>query len=255
MYRRTARFNRKNTPTSGKPPYIVFNPHSEGEQVANVLPTNEEGKRWVQIAAIDPGIKNCAIRIERRTYTITGEGGPTPEVFRLVPDTIETIVQTKFDFLTPPFESSKKAIEAVPGSADTGYYRYSTEYLSTLVPHFSACQYILIESQMPINTEMVRMSQHLITFISLSVRDVGVRPLIIEIDPKLKSSIFKAPKMEKAALKKWAGNKAIEILKENGDVDTATFIEAAGKKDDHGDVVCYTSVWFKILADGVHRPF
>ena len=61
--------------------------------------------------------------------------------------------------------------------------------------------------------------------------------------------------MKKPQLKKWAVAKAIEILKENGDDITLNFLLKRGnKKDDHGDVICYTTAWFKILNVGFFTP-
>jgi hypothetical protein len=225
MYRRAKRYSKVSG--GSKTPWLIFNPHS-GEAPLSSKAVGFESK-WVQVAAIDPAVKNCAIRIERRTFSEEGE------VL-----SIETIVQKKIDFL----ESQTGPQE----DAASNYYVNSTVALSRMMEYFASCHYIIIESQMPVNTEMTRMGQHIISILMFSLKDCGVKPLIVEIDPKIKS--LGAGRMTKPELKKWAAAKAVEILRGNGDESTADFIQNSTKRDDHGDVVCYTTAWFKILKDG-----
>jgi hypothetical protein len=228
MYRRVGRYSK--VAGGSKSPWLVFNPHTLPAPITSASIGCETN--WIQVAAIDPAVKNCAVRIERRTFDKDAV-------------LIETILQKKMDFLTNLTD------EAI---GPTNYYINSTIALSRMMEHFAACQYILIESQMPVNTEMTRMSQHIISILMFALRDCGMRPLIIEIDPKVKS--LGAGRMTKPELKKWAAAKAISILRENGDTATADFIQNSAKRDDHGDVVCYTTAWFKILSDGgiVYTP-
>lgn len=231
MYRRVARFNKKSH-TNVKPPYMIFNPHTL-DAVASSLTICPDIDPWIQITAIDPGIKNCAIRTERRTY----KDGKLH---------VQTLIQSKIDFTYTEDEDNTN---------DTFYYTQVLDHLSQFIPYFQTSHYILIESQLPINYDLVRMSQHLITYIMLYIKDQGLRPLIIEIDPKFKSRLFNAPpKMTKDELKKWAWENALKILKEHGDNDTVKVILEAKKKDDHGDVVCYTEGWWSVLTNGMYNP-
>jgi hypothetical protein len=251
MYRRVGRFCKKKAVTSAaKPPYVVFNPHApmEGGKTpplssAFLTPLSP---KWIQVAAIDPAVKNCAIRVERRTFENDQD--------QTKPTKCETILLKRIDFLTPPSDESSLATKSVSGSEYGCQYMYMIEYMAKYADYFASCHYILIESQMAINTEMMRMSQGIITAIAFIVRNRGLRPLIIEIDPKLKSSTFGAPRMDKPTLKRWTETKAIEILTENNETEIANYIREAKKADDLGDVVCYTTAWFKILNEGVFTP-
>jgi hypothetical protein len=213
------RFNRKN-PTSPKLPYNIYHNHT-GECPLNSKIEYPNYDPWVQVTAIDPAIKNCAIRVERRTYK---------DGFLIV----ETLLQIKFDFSVY--------------NDNTNYYTNSLNLLMPYLEYFITSQYILIETQMVINYDLVRLSQHLITFLTIFTTNKGLKPLIIEIDSRLKSRLFNAPKMNRLELKKWAVENAIKILSERNDIETINFIMASAKKDDHGDTVCYTEAWWKILS-------
>ncbi len=288
MYRRVARFNRAGRKTSALPPYITFNCHLD-ENHSPGLAVKEIGDDdvfSVSVCAIDPAIKNCAVRIEKRYYKLK-DSTKLPTISNLDLSTplrkIETVLQVKFDFTTGIMEDASKPVEkkkrvyrkkkdatatddtsAVPPApvaeepVDKNNMAHYVNFISNfddLAHQFKKCHYILMESQMPINTEMVRMSQAIITYLMIKTQNASpINPLIVEVDPKIKSSIFKAPPMKKPALKKWAANKALEILDENEDVATATFLRSVTKRDDHGDVICYTTGWFKMLAVGGFFP-
>ncbi len=227
-YRRLGRFNK--APTQVKTPYMVFSCH-DGDFPLNHPPEictklNHHGDELLQICAIDVGIRNCGIRIERRWKKA---------------DKVETLMLARIDF-------TKGARE----QTNTVYYSHSVDILTPYLPHFEMCQYILVESQLPINYDAVRMSQHLITFLMMNVANKGVKPMICEIDTYFKSRIFDAPKkMKKPELKKWCRDKALEVLKDRGDMVAYNAMIAAGKQDDMGDVVMYCEGWVLALEEGI----
>ena len=206
------------TPTSPKLPYTAFHNHDgECPLPSKMLYPNLDP--WVQVTAIDPAIKNCAIRVERRTLKNNAI-------------ITETLFQGKFDFTL---------------GDNLNYYSNVINYIYPYMEYFNTSHYILIESQMVINYELVRMSQHLITFLTIFTKNQGLKPLIIEIDSRIKSRLFKAPKMNRVELKKWAIENALKILTERNDTETLNLILRATKKDDHADTICYTEAWWKIL--------
>jgi len=232
-YRRLGRFNKK-APTTVRPPYIIFNPHDLNEEEEYPLlnpPSVSEffgrpNETFIQIAAIDPGIKNCGIRIERRW-----SGG-----------TVETVMLARINFLVGDEIS------------DTSYYRNSIRILRPYIPYLEMSQYIIMESQLPINYDMVRMSTHLISFLMMNLENKGCRPMICEVDTYFKSRILKAPpKMTKPELKKWCRDYAIKLLEERGDLSTRDVIISAGKQDDISDCVCYCEGWWKALTEGIQQ--
>lgn len=227
MYRRAAKFNKK-APTSAKAPFLIFNPHDSNAPLnsTKLYPSSEE---WIQITAIDPGIKNCGIHVVRRTKSET-----------------KTLVLNKINFTISSHEEQTIGI-------DTMYYIRVIEYLGQYINYFTTSQYIIIESQLPINYDMVRLCQHIITFLLLYTKNQGLKPLIVEIDPKFKSKLFGAPThLTYAELKKWAWENAVKILKSRNDIETSNIITNATKKDDYGDVVCYTEAWWLVLNQGIY---
>ncbi len=229
-YRRLARFNKK-APTQVKAPYVVFNPHDTNEFPLPNPPHFAEfygrpGETYIQIMAIDPGIKNCGIRIERRWSS----------------GLVETVMLYRVNFLQMKDQES----------FDTVYYTNCIKILREYLNVMELCQYIIIESQLPINYDMVRMSTHIIAFLMISLENKGVKPMICEVDAYFKSRILNAPpKMAKPELKKWCREYAINLLEKRGDLATRDMLIKAGKQDDMGDVVCYCEGWWKALTEGV----
>ena len=206
MYRRVNRFN---SSTNKKKPFILYNFYE-----FHVEPKQES----FSICSIDPGIKNCAFRFEDENR--------------------KTKMQRKVDLV----------------DEENNYYKNLHIHLTSLLPHFLETDYILVESQMPFNTEMVRISQAIISFLTSSLtllvkKENKVKPLIFELDPKIKSQILEPGlKLKKPQLKKWAVAKSLELLKEHEgeDCETIKEIVKSKKKDDFGDIICYTAASRKI---------
>jgi len=228
-YRRLGRFNKR--PTQVKNPYMIFNPHDtddyplyNSKSVSAFYGRPDE--TFIQIMAIDPGIKNCGMRIERRWSS----------------GHVETVLLARINFLQsdePP--------------TDTIYYSNSIKILKKYVPIMELCQYIIIESQLPINYDMVRMSTHIISFLMCNLANKGCRPMICEVDCYFKSRILNAPpKMSKPELKKWCRNYALKLLDDRKDTEATGLIRGQNKADDMGDVVCYCEGWYKALTEGLH---
>ena len=225
MYRRLARFNRK-APTGVKPPYIVFNPHT-------LPPCVRSSEDHVMITAIDPGIKNCGLRVS---------------IYSLVSGRSQTLLMCNLNFTHEAYHQTGSC------GIETHYY---PAIFTAFEPHrhyFIASQYICVESQLPINYDLVRMSQHIITYLMTMIRDQGSRPLIIELDPHTKTRMLGAPpRMTKPQNKAWCRGMAIYFLKFDGEFECAQFLEQQGKGDDMGDVVCYEKCMILILTQGICR--
>jgi hypothetical protein len=178
---------------------------------------------------IDPGIRNCAIRVCKND---------------LITQKIETIAQLKFDF------KNKKNDYENFNFDDTSYFANSIEILNEHIDLFKFSHYIVMEKQLKINFDLTKFSQHLVSYFIINLKDLGFRPLIFEIDPKQKSHQLGGKfKMTKPELKVWCKNKAIEILKTRGDTETLEFLMKCKKQDDHGDTICYDEVWWLYLTN------
>ena len=262
--------------------YTVYNPHTirtaDGLWKDGTSVTPESDVVWVQVAAIDPGVKNCALRVERREWP---PGTPAAAVHSIPPTAVTTVVQARFCFSTGRQEAGE-----IGGDGNAGIHHSATEVISGLADILASCHFVLIETQLKANPAAMKLAQTLISAVCAAMRDSGVFGVVVEVDAKLKShpSFYRpsttspgatsphpvmgpeadapppapppsatpavargAPRMQKASLKRWAVAKALEYLAGVGDTETEKFIRAAKKRDDHGDVVLYTYCWFDVL--------
>lgn len=218
------KFSNKKNPTSYnvKPPYIIYNPH---EGPAPLNSPNEKEK--ITITTIDPGRVNCGIYIGN--YYLDEKKYWSKYLARL------NFVKTEEEKCQ--YAESVKILDKLEED-----YSY-----------FSQSHYIIIESQMAISYENTRMGQHLISYFLTKFKDTGKRPLIIEINSKIKTKLLGCPeKLTKYKYKKWCREKALELLKEKSlEQDNKNkFIDLINKNkksDDMGDVICYFEAWTKIM--------
>lgn len=208
------RLNRFAKKTKNTDPFTVFNPHS-------LSPCQPSPDGCIVITTIDPGIKNCAIRTARYN-PLTGHS--------------TTLIQDKFNFS--------------PKDCQTHYYVNIFDCLDPLRDYFIYSHYIGIESQMAFNYDLVRMSQHLITYLMCMIRNKGNRPLILELDARIKTQFLNAPKkMDKPHRKKWAVKVAEQMLRVDGEDELADSLRK-GKADDHGDTICYEKCVLLLMLNG-----
>ena len=124
---------------------------------------------------------------------------------------------------------------------------------------FSSSHYIVIEAQMSVNYSLVRMGQHIISYLLTKVRDKGNRPLIIEISSQCKTKEFEDyPKgLSKYQYKKWCTQKAIQLLEERkseGEKDFIYILKTSKKSDDMGDSVAQYYAWLSYMLGEYNRP-
>lgn len=187
--------------------------------------------------SIDPAIKNCAIRIERRYRT----------------GHIETIQMIKVDFSKYGNTSESNGTTAV----DPQILASVTSVLNQLLPIMQESRIVGIERQMAINYKATRIYQHLLTYFLMMVSTFKHYCIIMDISPKLKGKILGAPKgLVKTALKEWGIKIAIERLTWRNDQTGLKIIlshkgKSKTKADDMADTVIQMEAWF-ILVGGVH---
>jgi hypothetical protein len=192
-----------------KSPYTIYYPHS----------TSMSKRIWtdpfLQFISIDPGVKNLAIRIERRYLDS-----------RL----IEAYVYNKF----APFEVVTENDESI-----NHLYKNINNILNNYKKYFNTTHYIIIEKQLPINYQATRVAQHIISYFINHLTDAPLLPSIVEIDPKLKGKLLKAPKgLNKKELKVWAVKHARELMLKRDDKYSLTIFDKTKKKDDLADTLC-----------------
>ena len=109
--------------------------------------------------------------------------------------------------------------------------------------YLDKCSIIVIEQQMSFkgtqNTMALKLGQHCYSYFVFHYKDTKE---IIEFPAYYKTQILGAPKpggkaMTKPERKKWATEKAVDILLERGDMETLDEIVSKKKKDDLADVL------------------
>lgn len=113
------------------------------------------------------------------------------------------------------------------------------EALDEYKEYFDKCSTIVIEQQMSFkaaqNTMAIKLGQHCYSYFLFRY---GESKEIVEFPAYYKTQILGAPKkLTKPERKKWATEKALEILMDRGDTDTLDEITAYKKKDDLADVL------------------
>ena len=196
---------------------IVFNPHTGPICIpsSHFIP----GSHFIQSAFIDPGTKSCAIRIVRFHYLL---------------NQIEVIWFGVLSF--------GKTIDEILSGVE--------RELIPIINLFQFSHYIVIESQPMIRGDVYRTFQHLISFLTLHIKDVGVRGVVVEVDSKLKTVWIGGPATSiqngGVSIKEWAKHKSAEILSLRQDVLSQSILSSskAKAKEDLNDTVCYEYAWW-----------
>lgn len=194
-------------------PYTIFNPHDRSNR-------DWDNLSGIVVVSIDPGYRNLAIRVERR-----------PWGNRDLP--IEPLLFEVVDF------------GAQREGESWDLHPNILKYLEKNRRLLETASVVVVERQMAINYNAVRISQLLLTYFMMILRNKPNLPLILELDPKTKGKALGAPKsITKPALKKWATEKAREILTARGDVKSINQLNSSKKKDDLGDTIVQVEALF-----------
>ena len=158
--------------------------------------------------SIDIGIKNFAIRIEKRH----SNGIILPMFF------------DKADFTRFGVDTSDNTGTAV---IDPRVLTAATQFMLYLMPMISESRLIGIERQMAINTKSTKMFQHILTILLIYRHTFKNQDCIIfDIWAKLKGNMLGAPKgINTAQLKEWTINKVIQLLEWRGDYESLKIIQ------------------------------
>lgn len=187
--------------------------------------------------SIDVGIKNFAIRLEKRYAT----------------GYIETVYMDRIDFRQYGDANETTGTTKI----NPQILAASTMVLQTLLPHMLEARIIGIERQMAVNYKASRMFQHVLTFFLLHVTHFKNYCIIMDIDPKLKGRVLGAPKgINKTGLKKWSLEHAIVLFnRRNDQLGLSILMNHRGKAETKGDDMADTNnqmeAWF-VLNGGVH---
>lgn len=192
------------------------------------------GNHW-HIVSIDPAPCNYAIRVTKR-YSVSRE----------------VLLYTKFSMGKPEKWDRNARITKKAEAPRTGVngttintsfitlHRKLREYRE----HFIGAHIILVEKQRDVSYLNTRCMQATIDFF-IHLLD-GTECIIVEVDSRIKSNMLDGPKgVGSVLLKKWAVEKAKELLTEDGDEESLTIINDVRKKDDLADVVVMEEAMIK----------
>jgi hypothetical protein len=230
--------------------YTIYRTAPKVQGQSNIIPSkcSIHKDEYVQMASIDPAIKNYGIRIERRYIN-------KPLIIPLL--------FTKLDL--------------TPKSEDQNVYYNLTIYLDQYYHLFRECHIILFERQMVDNYNMIRMSQHTLSYflnkfsvsraktqptvdtkdVKLNIIDPSMpKTLIIEMESRVKGQqLGGAVGLKGRQLKQWAVDKAIELLTIRDDKISLEIIYRLKKKDDVSDTVVQLEALCSLLKLPVTRQF
>jgi hypothetical protein len=118
-----------------------------------------------------------------------------------------------------------------------------TNLLLQLHTFLAWCSIFLIEEQLKVATNNIRLMHHLESHLSLYEPHIRV----IEVPSKWKTERLHAPpKMSKPDRKAWAVTKTVELLTEREDAWSLEILGKAKKKDDYGDCLLQLKVWWEV---------
>jgi hypothetical protein len=196
-------------------PYTIYYPHTIEHSNRVWL------EKWYQVASIDPAKKNFALRIEKRYFT----------------GLVQTIVFEKVAV-------AEKTVDSKITICNT--YENISKFLNKYKDQFLECHYIIIERQLPQNYQATRISQHTISYFSVTLHNNRLLTTIIEVDPKLKGKILGAPKnITNEQLKSWAVEYARKLLTQRNDTFALKVMDYYGRKqDDLADTIAQIEALF-----------
>lgn len=213
-------FNRKEVPTKGnedKYPFVIH--------LVNKKNTDEKYKTKVyhddppifRIVSIDPAVKNYCIRIEDRPRP-----GCTGEIVSHVYQRVD---------LNPGKDYKD----------DENYvflYTNLNSFLEKFQEFWKSADYIIIEKQLPKNTNSVRIMAHTMAFFMCELKESPYLPLILEVDPRIKTKLLGAPSnLNERGYKTWTIEKSTQLLMQRNDHFSLLILKRSKKKDDLADTV------------------
>lgn len=187
---------------------------------------------FFQIALFDPGTASCGLRIVR--YYLHNK----------------TMVVKWFSVIN--FGSEIEEI-------NTGMDKSFEEVKDILTD----CHHIAIEHQLLKCEKVYQCFSNMIFYMVNHICNVGMKPMLIEIDCQLKTSFIGGPRTklqnDGIPIKQWSKDEARRISLKRGDFVSYHILENSNYKqnEDLSDVVCYEYAWIKyiITRSDIFCPF
>jgi len=214
---------------TSNPLFTIYRTGPPNESGIDVMPSEDKQGTFTQFASLDPAVVNLGVRVEKR-YS---HGPIVPLLFAKV-----NLSPTK------PGEST---------------YSNLITFLDKYIEIFKNCHVILFERQMVINYAIGRMSQHILSYFLIKLTGTPLKPLIVEIESRVKSGqLGGAMNLKPKQLKVWAITKGKELLEMRLDNWSLQVIAETKKKDDLADTVvqleALCSLWKLPLTIDMRQP-
>lgn len=194
--------------------YVAHNPHT-------VPLTNRKWPNRIRIVSVDPGVTHFAIRVEERNIKHN--------------DVITTLFYDKVGL--------KKEEQELDNDNVSKIFTFIQDFLDKNKELFKTCHIILIEKQLPINYRATRMSQHVLTYFMVLLKNELTLPCFLEVSPTLKGKqLGSPPNINERGLKQWAIEKGTELLTMRNDKVGLQVLQRKingrkEKKDDLADTI------------------
>lgn len=170
--------------------------------------------RYIQFTCIDPGTVKLAFRVERRYYNDSG---------------ILFVKECVYEMFNPKvyaIQNSMTHSDAV------------RKFLKSYSKLISKSHFLLVEETFKTNRTVNRICQCIIDFYCDIAESSHNFPYVVEVDDKLKGMELQVPRGKDKDV--WAPERAIEILKSHGNINSASIIPTLSKargKTDLSDIV------------------
>ena len=170
--------------------------------------------RFIQFTCIDPGTVKLAFRVERRYYNDNG---------------LLFVKECVYEMFNPKTFAEKNSMthsDAV------------RKFLKSYSKLISKSHFLLVEETFKTNRTVNRICQCIIDFYCDIAESSPNFPYVVEVDDKLKGMELKVPRGKDKD--EWAPERAIEILKSHGNLNSASVIPTLSKargKTDLSDIV------------------
>lgn len=170
------------------------------------------------VVSCDPGIKNFAMRIEKRF-----KDGKIIMISYGKVDLNDTDCKSRYEILY--------------------------DYLDTFKDKFIHAHMFIVERQLPKNFDACRISQHVLSYFVMISRESKIKnPVIMDISARNKGYQLGAPKKCKDYwLKKWSVLRAAELFSIRQDAESFKLLQDLKKKDDIADTAIQIEAVFKLL--------
>ncbi len=211
----------------------------------------------IWIASFDIGRRNFAFSIEEINISEIQKIPSKPIEQRYNKDgtlqmdyrrTIQTLTESGKIILL----EHKDLTDNTKGMDDVTLLINLTKYLDSFKKYWMGCESFVIEQQMNFgnnrNHNAIKLSHHVMSYFIIQFADFKN---VIEFPSYYKTRVLGAPKKQsKPERKKWAVEKAIQVLMDRGDEKTLALMKSKSKQDDVADVLVQSIAYtFKRFMD------